>query len=111
VAEESTPDRSRTCNLRLRRRKSAHQGVQESQGILSGPPAGSSTGSSNSADPGIQLTTDLARIVENWPTLPDHIKAAVMALVATAPNRPPAGPTGLDDTLPPGFERTKGESG
>jgi hypothetical protein len=27
---------------------------------------------------------DLARILDVWPTLPDHIKAAVLALVATA---------------------------
>jgi hypothetical protein len=27
---------------------------------------------------------DLARVLDAWPTLPDHIKAAVMALVTTA---------------------------
>jgi hypothetical protein len=39
-----------------------------------------------------------------------HIKAAVMALVGTAPSSPPADPKGLDDTLPPGFEE-QGEGG
>jgi hypothetical protein len=27
---------------------------------------------------------DLARIVEAWPTLPDHIRAAILALIVTA---------------------------
>jgi hypothetical protein len=32
------------------------------------------------------LPADLARVVEAWPQLPEHIKAAVMALVgATVP--------------------------
>jgi hypothetical protein len=27
---------------------------------------------------------DLARIIDAWPTLPDHIRAAIMALVASS---------------------------
>jgi hypothetical protein len=27
---------------------------------------------------------DLARVVEAWPTLPDHIRAAILALASTA---------------------------
>jgi hypothetical protein len=27
---------------------------------------------------------DLARVLDAWPTLPPHVKAAVLALVATA---------------------------
>jgi hypothetical protein len=29
------------------------------------------------------LAPDLARVVEAWPTLPDHIRAAILALVNT----------------------------
>lgn len=68
---------------------------------------GCSTGCSNPPD----LTSDLARLVEKWPTLPEHIKAAVMALVTTASVNPPTDPKGLDDALPPGFERATGEAG
>jgi hypothetical protein len=49
----------------------------------------------------------LARIIERWPTLPNHIQAAVMALVGTAPVAPPPDPKRLDDTLPPGFEKPR----
>jgi hypothetical protein len=34
--------------------------------------------------PGPPLPPDLARVVAVWPALPEHIKAAVLALVATA---------------------------
>jgi hypothetical protein len=68
-------------------------------------PDGSSTGSSNPAELVVHLTSDLARLVEKWPTLPSHVKAAVMALVATAETTPPAEQKGLDDALPPGFEK------
>jgi hypothetical protein len=43
-------------------------------------PGGSSTGSSNPAD----LPPDLAQLVTSWATLPEHIRAAVLALVNTA---------------------------
>jgi hypothetical protein len=33
--------------------------------------------------PNTPLDPDLAQIVDCWPTLPEHIKAAVMALVNT----------------------------
>ncbi len=49
--------------------------------------------------------SDLARLVQNWLTLPAHIKAAVMALVNTAVPTPPADPHGLNDELPLGYER------
>jgi hypothetical protein len=44
-------------------------------------------------------SSDLDRLVERWATLPDHIKAAVVALVnTTAPNPPPpADPKAVDD--------------
>jgi hypothetical protein len=65
------------------------------------------------ADPGCTGgctdTSELARLVERWPTLPAHIRAAVMALVNTAPPADPSTqPRGLDDSLPPGFEKRGG---
>jgi hypothetical protein len=58
----------------------------------------------------LHLTSDLARLVEKWPMLPPHIKAAVMALVGIAPASPTVDPKSLDDALPPGFEQ-QGEGG
>jgi hypothetical protein len=37
----------------------------------------------------LQADPDLARVVDAWPHLPPHLKAAVLALIATAPG--PAG--------------------
>ncbi len=45
-------------------------------------------------------------MAEAWQSLPMPIRAAVVALVRTAlPTDATAHPSGLDDTLPPGFER------
>jgi hypothetical protein len=41
----------------------------------------------------------LARIVEAWPTLPAHIKAAVMALVGTTSTSSTTSSTSGDDDL------------
>jgi len=48
---------------------------------------------------------DLARLVQDWPTLPEHIEAAVMALVNSATPTVPAEPKILSDELPPGSKR------
>jgi hypothetical protein len=37
----------------------------------------------DSATPAHLTDLDLARILEAWPTLPEHIRRAVLALVAT----------------------------
>ena len=55
--------------------------------------------------------SDLARLVEKWPTLPAHIKAAVMALVGSAPAPNPNDPKLSDDQLPPGYEARTGNGG
>ncbi len=54
--------------------------------------------------------SDLARVVEAWPVLPEPIRRAVLALVETAT---PAVVRGLarwelDDAVPPGYERRDG---
>lgn len=109
--EVSTPRSIRTFNLRFRSRKQDDTEPQELQAFHATPPDGSSTGSSNQAEPGVHLISELARLVEKWPTLPAHIKAAVMALIATAPSNQPADPKGLDDALPPGFEKRANPGG
>ena len=41
-------------------------------------------GGAESGAPALQIADgDLARVVEAWPTLPAHIRAAVLALVET----------------------------
>ena len=41
--------------------------------------------------------TDLAYLVESWPGLPEHIKAAIKALIDAHQKRPPNTPTGKDN--------------
>jgi hypothetical protein len=58
---------------------------------------------------GIYLTSDLAKLVERWPTLPAHIKAAVMALVNTAAPNPPGDPKTVDDLEHLPWEKREGQ--
>ncbi len=56
--------------------------------------------------------SDLARVVDAWPTLPDPIRRAVLALVGTAAPAAPTAGRDLDDALPPGYERAaRGKGG
>lgn len=66
----------------------------------------SSTGRSETA---IHLTSDLAQLVEQLPTLPAHIKAAVMVQVGTAAPNPPADPKSLDDLERLPWEKRDGQ--
>jgi hypothetical protein len=38
----------------------------------------------NTAAPALPTDPDLVRILDAWPTLPAHIKAAILALLTTA---------------------------
>jgi hypothetical protein len=52
-----------------------------------------------------RLDPDLLTVAAVWSRLPSPIRAAVLALVRTAvPADPLSHPSGLDDSLPPGFE-------
>ena len=64
----------------------------------------SSAGRSDTTAP----DTELVALVTAWATLPDHLKAAVRALLGIAP---PLAEKQLDDSLPPGFEKAKGGGG
>jgi hypothetical protein len=55
------------------------------------------------------LHSDLARLVEKGPTLPGHIKAAVMALVNTAAPNPPVDPKALDGLERVPWEKREGQ--
>ena len=71
----STPNRSRTCNLRFRRPKDEVPNSNASKHIGTEDAGVSSTGSSNAPD------ADLARLVECWSKLPVAIQVAMRALV------------------------------
>jgi len=105
---DSTPSRSRTCNLRFRRPPDIDANPYDSQGIPHVPPGGSSTGSSNTATAtAFTPNADLARLVELWPSLPPAIRAVIVTLANTsapAPTTPPQ--SEQDDRLPPGYERS-----
>jgi len=83
----------------------------ENQPSLTVGLSGCSTGCSSPADSTTHLTSDLARLVEKWPSLPAHIKAAVMALVGTVPVPTSADPKLSDEQLPPGYEGRAGQGG
>ena len=106
---ESTPDRSRTCNLRFRRPQDNCAEPNDSQAIPSFDPARAAPAQQH--DTARALHVDLARVVELWPVLPPAIRAAILTLANTTaptiPNGPPAADEHLD-RLPPGYERSGG---
>jgi hypothetical protein len=93
----SSPTRTRTSNKPVNSRKSADRNPL--QGNTSSNHA--SQLSAPLAQPG-PADAELARILDAWPTLPAHIRAAVLALVDTARNREegnvPGAGTELDRT-------------
>ena len=99
-------DGTRTRNLRIDSPANDTLDALKSQAISSATDPRCTPGCTSPAD----HLSDLARLVQNWPTLPAYIKAAVMALVNTAAPTSPAEPNGLSDELPPGYER-KGATG
>ena len=97
-------DGTRTRNLRIDNPARDGADALKSQAI---PPAADSACTTPT-----NLTPELLRIAEVWHRLPPPIRAAVMALVNTAaPAAAPLPADPLDDSLPPGFERKKGEAG
>ena len=83
----TTPERARTPNLRFRRpmlenaKGSKSKDLQEQQltTVALAYKQNPKTGQNET----VELPTDLAEIVAVWPELPEHIKAAVKALVDT----------------------------
>ncbi|HVK16119.1 MAG TPA: hypothetical protein VM533_04165 [Fimbriiglobus sp.] len=58
------------------------KGLSQS-GLSSSSPAGCSAGCSDQQGEGGIPDADLAALVATWPTLPNHIRAAIRALVGT----------------------------
>jgi hypothetical protein len=99
-------DGTRTRNLRIDSPAHTAPDALKSQVIPTATDPRCTPGCTSPAD----YLSDLARLVQSWPALPAHIKAAVMALVNTADPTTPAEPNGLGDELPPGYER-EGKAG
>ena len=56
--------------------------------------------------PAVVSYADLAAVVAAWPTLPEPIRRAVLAIVGTTTPAPTGGELQrLDDVLPPAYER------
>lgn len=59
---------------------------QTTQQLTPNPAAGRSAGCSDERDEGGIPDAELAALVAAWPALPDHIRAAIRALVGTVAN-------------------------
>jgi hypothetical protein len=83
-----TPDRIRTCDLRFRKPpteddKSLQINSLDAQQDSAYKPAYKNI-PENAEKQAQNLPDDLALIAVAWPELPEHIKAAIMALIKTA---------------------------
>jgi hypothetical protein len=77
--DAGSPSRSRTCNKPVNSRKVAgRKPLQDNSSGDGAPRRSAPLAQQTPADPG------LACLCSAWATLPGHIKAAILALVATA---------------------------
>ena len=83
----NTPGRIRTCDLRIRNPlrendNSSDNKDLQSAAITAYKPAYKENAKTGQNDP-VELPSDLTEIVRLWPELPEHIKAAIKALIQT----------------------------
>ena len=78
----NTPHRTRTCNP-LIKSQLLDSTSAESGGTYACGAAARSAGDSNGSEDRL-LDPDLATVIEAWPSLPEHIRAAVLALLGVA---------------------------
>ena len=79
----SEDDGTRTRNHRIDSPLVSRSKSQPDKQIAPSGPAGCSAGCSDQTGEGGIPDADLAALVAAWPTMPDHIRAAVRALVGT----------------------------
>lgn len=79
----SEDDGTRTRNHRRDKPKTHSAKAYNSQHIPCSTAPGCSAGCSDQQDTGCRADPALAALVAAWPTLPDHIRAAIRALVGT----------------------------
>ena len=106
----NAPGGDRTHDHKIKSRKGQNRSALENKPIPSDHPIGRTTGRTGEQDEGGVPDSDLARLVGAWPSLPEQIRAAMLALVTAAAGAPPvpaprAGASRLDDHLYPGAEQ------
>ena len=77
----SAPSRARTEDPLIKSRTGSGSNSKQKQQLTSSAAVGCSAGCSDQQNEGGILDADLAALVAAWPTLPDHIRAAIRALV------------------------------
>ena len=77
--DAGSPSRSRTYNKPVNSRKVAGRKSMQDKTSSDGAPELSALLAHH-----LQADPDLARLVDSWPALPTHIRAAILALVQAA---------------------------
>ena len=77
-----TPGRGRTYDLRIRNPLLDRRKQQNGHDLEPSEIPGCTPGCTSQTETA-PIDADLVKVIGTWPTLPEHLKAAVLALVAT----------------------------